>query len=165
VAVGGLNEADGKATVISTADGGATWTRSTSAALSRIQQLFSVSCLPAAHGKTVCLAAGSAEAAAGPVALLSGDGGATWGRKRQFDNTGWLNSISCATTTNCWAAGSGTTVALVGTANKGQSWTSVTSDTSNEDGSVSCLNLDVCVATTDNGLWVTSDDGGLAAAG
>jgi len=28
VAVGGLNEADGTATVISTADGGTTWTRS-----------------------------------------------------------------------------------------------------------------------------------------
>jgi hypothetical protein len=165
VAVGGLNEADGKATVISTTDGGVTWTRSMSAALSRIQQLFSVSCLPGAHGKTVCLGAGAAKEAAGPVALLSGNGGATWDRKRQFDNTGWLNSISCATTTNCWAAGSGTTVALVGTANKGKSWATVTSDTSNEDGSVSCLNLDVCVATTDNGLWVTSDDGGLAATG
>jgi hypothetical protein len=165
VAVGGLDEADGTATVITTADGGATWTRSTSPKLTRIQELFSVSCLPAAGGKTTCLAAGAALEAAGPVALVSRNGGATWGQRKKFDDTGWLNSTSCATTTNCWAAGSGTTVGLVGTANRGKSWTPVTSDTSNEDGSVSCLNVNVCVATTDNGLWVTSDDGGLVSAG
>ena len=164
VAVGGLNEADGTATVISTANGGATWSRSTDPKLSRIEELLSVSCLPAAHGKTTCFAAGAAQQAAGPVAILSRNGGASWGGRRQFDNTGWLNSISCATTKNCWAAGSGTTVALVGTADKGKSWASVTSDTTNEDGSVSCLNVNVCVATNDNGLWVTSDDGGLVAA-
>jgi len=39
------------------------------------------------------------------VAVLSRDGGVTWGDRQQFDNTGWLNSISCATTENCWAAG------------------------------------------------------------
>ena len=77
--------------------------------------------------------------------------GVTWGDRQQFDNTGWLNSISCATTENCWAAGSGTTVSLVGTADAGKSWASVTSDTSNQDGSVSCLSVNVCVATTDNG--------------
>lgn len=165
VAVGGLNEADGKATVISTPDGGARWIRSFGAALSRTQTLFSVSCVSAAHRPSVCAAAGSALQAAGPVALLSANGGFGWDQRHQFDNTGWLNSISCATTTNCWAAGSGTTVALGGTASKGRSWASVTSDTSNQDGSVSCLNANVCVATTDNGLWVTSDDGGLPAAG
>jgi hypothetical protein len=165
VAVGGLNESDGTATVISTADGGATWTRSDDPTLSRIEGLFSVSCLPAAHARTTCSAAGTAQQAAGPVAVLSRDGGVSWGNRQQFDNTGWLNSISCATTENCWAAGSGTTVSLVGTADAGKSWASVTSDTSNQDGSVSCLSVNVCVATTDNALWVTSDDGGLPTAG
>jgi hypothetical protein len=84
------------------------------------------------------------------------DGGATWTT---------FTSISCVTTKNCWAAGSGTTVALAGTANAGKSWATVKSDTSNQDGSVSCLSVSVCVATTDNGLWVTSDDGGLTPAG
>jgi photosystem II stability/assembly factor-like uncharacterized protein len=165
VAVGGLNDGSGTATVISTTDGGATWTRSDDPTLSRIEELFSVSCLPAAHARTTCFAAGTAQQAAGPVAVLSRDGGVTWGDRQQFDNTGWLNSISCATTENCWAAGSGTTVSLVGTADAGKSWASVTSDTSNQDGSVSCLSVNVCVATTDNGLWVTSDDGGLPTAG
>jgi hypothetical protein len=164
VAVGGLNDGGGTATVISTTDGGATWTRSDDPTLSRIEELFSVSCLPAAHARTTCFAAGVAQQAAGPVAVLSRDGGVGWGDRQQFDNTGWLNSISCATTENCWAAGSGTTVSLTGTADAGKSWASVTSDTSNQDGSVSCLSVNVCVATTDNALWVTSDDGGLATA-
>lgn len=30
-----------------------------------------------------------------------------------------------------------------------------------DEGSVSCLSVSVCVATTDNGLWVTRNDGGL----
>jgi hypothetical protein len=162
VAVGGLNESDGTATVITTADGGATWSRSADQTLSRVQLLFSVFCLPAAHGKTSCMAAGSAPQAAGPVALLSRDGGANWGDRQKFDSTGWLNSISCATTTHCWAAGSGTTVALAGTTDKGKSWSTVTSDYQGQDGSVSCLSVSVCVAATDNGLWVTSNDGGLA---
>jgi hypothetical protein len=47
----------------------------------------------------------------------------------------------------------------------GSSWSVVTPDTSNEDGYVSCLSLSTCVAVTDNGGWVTSDDGGLTPAG
>jgi hypothetical protein len=52
-------------------------------------------------------------------------------------------------------------VALAGTSNGGASWSTVTSDTSNEDGSVSCATADFCVATTDGQVWVTSNDGGL----
>jgi photosystem II stability/assembly factor-like uncharacterized protein len=161
VAAGGLNESDGTATVISTTNGGATWSRSMDPALSGVQQLFSVSCLRADDGTPTCAAAADALQAAGPVTLVSHDGGATWGGMQTFDNTGSLNSISCVNTRHCWAAGAGTSVALVGTSNGGTSWSSVTSDTTNQDGSVSCLSVKVCVATTDNGLWVTSDNGGL----
>ena len=163
VAVGGLNEGDGLAQVISTTDGGATWSRSTDPTLSGLQDLFSVSCVPGASGLPVCSAAGTALQAAGPVAVTSTDGGATWSGMETYDNTGWLSSISCADSQHCWAAGSGTTVALVGTDNGGASWSSATSDTSNEEGSVSCGTADVCVATTDNALWVTSSDGALSA--
>ena len=31
----------------------------------------------------------------------------------------------------------------------------------NQEGSVSCLSISTCVAVSDNGIWVTSDDGGL----
>jgi hypothetical protein len=53
---------------------------------------------------------------------------------------------------------------LAGTANRGASWSTVTSDTTNEVGWVSCLSVSTCVAVTDDGLWVTSDDGGLTPA-
>ena len=56
-------------------------------------------------------------------------------------------------------------MALAGTSDGGASWSSVTSDTTDEGGSVSCLSVKVCVATTDNGLWVTRDDGGLVGTG
>jgi large repetitive protein len=163
VAVGGLNLSDGLAQVISTTDGGATWSRSTDPTLSGLEDLFSVSCLPGASGLPVCSAAGASLQAAGPVAVTSVDGGATWSGMETYDNTGWLSSISCADTQHCWAAGSGTTVALVGTDNGGASWSSATSDTSNEVGAVSCATVDVCVAVTDNAVWVTSSDGGLSA--
>ena len=125
-----------------------------------------MSCLPGPTAllHTRCHAAGSALEAAGPVELMSGDGGANWGDVQSFDVTGWLNSISCADALHCWAAGSGTSVALVGTTNGGASWSTVTSDTANEDGSVSCATASFCVATTDGALWVTSTDGGLGAA-
>jgi hypothetical protein len=161
VAGGGLNESDGTATVITTANGGSTWRRSTDPTLSDVQQLFSISCLPTAAGLPTCTAAADALEAAGPVTLVSHNGGATWGGMQTFDDTGWLNSISCVNTQYCWAAGAGTTVSLLGTSNGGRSWSSVTSETTDEDGSVSCLSIKVCVAATDNGLWVTSDDGGL----
>jgi hypothetical protein len=138
VAVGGLNEVDGTASVDTTTDGGATWTASTDPVLSGIQDLFSVSCLPVTGGLPDCHAAGSALSATGPVELASTDGGATWGGVETEDNTGWLNSISCVDAQHCWAAGSGTAVALVGTSDSGGSWSSVTAETTNEDGSVSC---------------------------
>lgn len=163
VAVGGLNYGGGTAAVISTTDGGNTWSLSTDPALTGLEELFSVSCLPpaSAAGSPTCFAAGTVSDAAGPAVVVSHDGGATWGGLQTFDNTGWLNSISCVNAEHCWAAGAGTSVALVGTNTGGSSWLPVTSDTTNEDGSVSCLNVNVCVATTDNGLWVTSDGGGL----
>jgi hypothetical protein len=164
VAAGGLNESDGTATVVSTTDGGSTWSRSLDPSLANVQQFFSVSCLRAG-GVPACMGAGSALEAAGPVALASHDGGATWGGMQTLDTTGWLNSVSCATVRNCWAAGAGTSVSLAGTSNGGETWSTVTSDTTNQDGSVSCLSIKVCVATTDNGLWVTSNDGGLPWAG
>jgi hypothetical protein len=166
VAVGGINGGSGPATVISTTNGGTSWSLSTASALGSVEDFFSVSCLPgpSVTSGAICRAAGVALEAAGPVELSSSDGGNTWGGLETFGDTGWLNSISCADAEHCWAASSGTTVALAGTDDGGASWSTVTSDTSNEDGSVSCATAKFCVATTDGELWVTTDDGGLGAA-
>jgi IPT/TIG domain len=163
VAAGGLDEADGVAQVISTTDGGATWALSTDPTLSGVQDIFSLSCLPTASGLPTCTAAADALEAAGPVILQSSDGGATWSGMETYDDTGWMSSVSCPDASHCWAAGAGTSVALVGTADGGSSWATVDSDTTNEYGIVSCATIDLCVATTDNALWVTTDDGGLGA--
>jgi hypothetical protein len=94
VAVGGLNYSDGMGTTISTRDGGATWSRYTDHAPSRIQQFFSVSCLPGPDGELpVCRAA--AVGTTGPVAVVSRNGGVSWHAAASVDTTGWLNSISC----------------------------------------------------------------------
>ncbi len=165
VAVGGVNGGPGPAAVITTTDGGTTWSLSTDPALASVQEFFSVSCVPgpSVSSTPVCHAAGAALQAAGPVQLTSQNGGASWSGLQTFDSTGWLDSISCVSTQDCWAAGAGTSVALVGTSNGGTSWSSVTSDTTNEEGSVSCATARFCVATTDGAVWVTHDDGGLAA--
>jgi hypothetical protein len=164
VAGGGLNEGDGLAQLISTTDGGATWTLSTDPTLSGLQQIDSLSCLNGASGLPACYAAGDALEAAGPIVISSADGGATWGGMETYDNTGWMYSISCPDASRCWATGGGTTVGLVGTVNGGNSWSQVSSDTSNEEGSVSCATVTFCVTTQDNALWQTTSGGGLAAA-
>jgi len=119
VVAGSLNGAFGPARVISTTDGGATWSLSADAGLSGVELLFGVSCLPDAGGNTTCYAGGTVQAQPGTDERTS-DGGS--------------------------------------------SWSVMTSDTSNEGGYVSCLSVSTCVAVTDNGVWVTSDDGGLTPA-
>ncbi len=165
VAGGGLNEGDGVAQVISTTDGGVTWTLSADPTLTGVQQIFGLSCLPGSNGLPQCAAAADSLQAAGPVVIFSADGGATWSGMETYDNTGWMSSISCADAAHCWAAGAGTSVALAGTADGGNSWSATTSDTTNEYGTVSCASVSLCVASTDNALWQTSDGGGLGSAG
>jgi len=110
---------------------------------------------------TAALTAGTSR----PRACLSPPSGeTTWGHRQRFDTTGWFSSVACASVQRCWVAGAGTSVALAGTLDGGTSWSTVSSDPTDQEGSVSCLNRQVCVAAVDNALWVTQDDGGLTAA-
>lgn len=165
VAAGGLNESDGQAQVISTSDGGATWSLSPDPTLRSLQQLWELSCLPVPGGLPTCHAAADANSAAGPVVITSTDGGTTWSGRETVDNTGWMSAMSCADAQHCWAAGAGTKLGLLGTSDGGSAWSAVMSDTSNEYGQISCASTSFCVATTDNALWVTTDGGGLAGTG
>jgi hypothetical protein len=164
VAAGGLNLDDGLSEVISTTDGGATWSWSADPVLSGVQTLWGLSCVPVPGSLPTCYAAGGASGTAGPVVLKSADGGATWSGDETYDDTGWMSSVSCADASHCWTAGGGTTVSLLGTSDAASSWHEVTADTTNEEGNVSCPMVSLCVAATDNALWVTTDDGGLSAA-
>ena len=75
----------------------------------RVQQLMDVSCLPTAGGGTTCYGAGvtfaSDSGTAESLVLVSQDDGATWAQVESLTDNGWFNSISCASTHNCWAAG------------------------------------------------------------
>jgi len=164
VAVGDRLVAGGTGSVITTRNGGITWSRT---ALPRVSTLYSVSCVPAGRTATCFTAGGITTGAAGnrAVILMSRNGGRTWKSKQTFGYGANFptNSLSCASATHCWAAWAGTTNALSGTADAGATWSAATTtDAVLEYGSVSCLSVTVCVATTDNGLWVTTDDGGLS---
>jgi hypothetical protein len=163
VAAGGLNEGDGQAQVVSTSDGGATWSLSPDPTLHSLQQLFSLSCRSVPGALPTCHAAASANSAAGPVVVTSTDGGTTWSGRETVDKTGWMSAISCADAQHCWAAGAGTKLGLLGTNDGGSAWSTVMSDTSNEYGQLACPTSSFCVATTDSALWVTTDGGGLQA--
>jgi hypothetical protein len=71
VVVGGLNYYDGKAQIIATTDGGATWSLSLDPTLAGLQQLFSVACLPVPGGLPTCRPAGNAGAGGGPAIVTS----------------------------------------------------------------------------------------------
>jgi len=163
VAVGGINESDGTAAVISTTDGGASWSLSPDPALVGIQQLMSVSCVAQSSAIALCEAVGSA-LTSGPVTLTSSDGGTTWSGEEFLHGAGWLSSISCADAGNCWTAGAGTTLSLAGTNDGGQTWLPTGGNTSNQEGSVSCASSVFCAATSVGALFVTTDDGGLTPA-
>jgi hypothetical protein len=163
VAAGGLNDGVGLAEVIATTDGGDTWTLSTDPTLQGVQDIFGLSCVPTDGGPPVCNVAGAALEAEGPLEITSTDGGSTWSGIETYDNTGWFQSISCPDAQHCWAAGGGTTVSLLGTADGGASWSEQTADTTNEVGSVSCASVSFCVTTADNAVWYTTDGGGLSA--
>ncbi len=164
VAVGGPDEVNGIGTVLATYNGGRTWTRFASATIGDFQ---SVSCAPGI-GVPTCFATGSVydpqSGAADSVIATSRTGGVTWSVQQDFGNQSPFYSITCTDASHCWAGGNGyQNQALDGTADGGRSWSLVTASEGNTDeGAVSCLSVSVCVATTDNGLWVTTDDGGLA---
>jgi photosystem II stability/assembly factor-like uncharacterized protein len=167
VAVGGSDNANiGQALVLVGA--GAGWTQSTSPVLSEISTLFGISCVPNGTDPETCYAAGMSNNQAGsqsaPVELVSSDGGQTWAATGfTAAGNGWLNSISCADTTDCWAASTGTELALAGT-DDGSTWYPETVGITNQDNEVSCASVDFCVATADNALWTTTDDGGITTA-
>jgi hypothetical protein len=165
VAVGGMNnENGGQATVLT--GSGFVWQPSTSPVLSEISTLFGVSCAPNGSATQTCYAVGasdnSSDTEGGPVELISTDGGQTWTGTGFDIGSGWLNSVSCADASDCWAAGAGTQLALTGTSDGGTTWYPETVTDTDQLNFVSCASVDFCVATADNALWITTDDGGIA---
>jgi hypothetical protein len=155
VAVGALSET-GPATAISTTSSGTTWSQSQSSVLGQLGGLESVSC---PTGTTVCFASGSPESSEGSAVVQSTDSGTTWSTVPASAGYGF-SSISCANTLTCWAAGgfSTTLSVLAGTGNGGSTWQEGTSSTYQES-NVSCASTEVCIATINNQLLTTDDNG------
>jgi photosystem II stability/assembly factor-like uncharacterized protein len=155
----------GYGTAITTSNGGLTWTRP--ASLRSMLTLTGVSCVPGGLLVPTCYASGasaiSPQGGGWATVVVSRDGGMTWSVRKVFTggSPGQYSPISCADARHCWTAWGLSVLALAGTADAGASWSTVNSDLSDEFGYVSCLSASTCVATTDQGLWVTSDDGGL----
>ena len=163
IAAGGLNEGDGVAQVISTTDGGDTWSISTDPVLQGVQEIFGLACFPVTGGLPVCNAVGSALGASGPVEISSADGGATWSGSETYDTEGWFASMACPDARDCWLGGWETTSALLGTDNGGASWSQESAAAKGET-NVACATLSFCIATPEYGLWYTTDDGGIGTA-
>jgi hypothetical protein len=167
VAVGGTNNENGGQALVLTG-GGISWQASTAPVLNEISTLFGVSCAPTASSSLTCYAVGASDNSSGTeggsVELVSADGGQTWTGNEFVADKGWLQSVSCADATDCWAGGAGTQLALTGTADGGNTWYPENVSGTNQLNNVSCASVDFCVATADNKLWLTSDDGGIATA-
>jgi photosystem II stability/assembly factor-like uncharacterized protein len=163
IAVGGPNQVGGKGTVVDTSNGGRTWSRFPSAKLDNFQ---GVSCVRGIVVPTCFATATEYDPQSGAddyVIAVSHTGGRSWSIDQNFGNAAAFVSMTCTDASHCWAGGDGQTDALDGTADGGKTWSLVTASEGNLDvGDVSCLTVNVCAATTDDGLWVTTDDGGLA---
>lgn len=167
VAVGGTNNENGGQALVVTG-GGISWQASTAPVLNEISTLFGVSCAPNTSSSLTCYAVGASDNSSGTeggsVELVSTDGGQTWTGTEFVADKGWLQSVSCADATDCWAGGAGTQLALTGTKDGGNTWYPEDVSGTNQLNNVSCASVDFCVATADNKLWLTSDDGGITTA-
>jgi photosystem II stability/assembly factor-like uncharacterized protein len=124
-----------------TTDGGTTWTQRPAGLTAALE---SVSC-PSA---SICFVAGPNEI------LSTTDQGVTWASH----STPTMNSISCATTTECVAVGDSGSVTH--STDGGTTWTSsIAISGSGSLRAVSCTSASACFAAADNGIYWTSDGG------
>jgi len=173
--------------VITTADGGASWSDQPSGTQS---DLLGVNC---PTGST-CLAVGSGgailrttdsgaswtEQSSGTAGLLSAvncasaadcvavgnfgtvlttsDGGDTWSPGAS-GTTAYLDAVDCPSTSECLAVGEGGTV--LRSTDGGQSWSAQDSGIGDDLMSVSCFSADRCMASGSAGTAITTADGGL----
>ena len=156
--------------LVGTTDGGATWTpESAPSSLTSLQyEYFStVSCAT----DTQCWIAGSGSSTPGtvsPLVIDTSNGGATWNAETvsTADASGF-SSLSCPTTTECWAVGSGSAgaVAYV-TQDGGSSWheqylPAIMRSSYAVGASVTCPNASACwvTGTVQQGLVGSSPQG------
>ena len=188
VAVGGFPPTGTDPPIVTTTDGGATWTLRTSNSGSG-NYLHAVTCLP---GSTTCYAVGrggsivttsdlvtwtkmtsgvttmldSVTCPSASFCLASGQGGtidtfngSTWTPTTGLGGGVFLAGVTCLDTANCYAAGKqGVTIA---TTNGGISWNQQAGGgTTQQMNSVSCADEETCVAVGQAGTILQTTNGG-----
>ncbi|EQD47516.1 BNR repeat-containing glycosyl hydrolase, partial [mine drainage metagenome] len=115
--------------ILSTTDGGSSWNLVYSASSSSgIDSFYGVSC----PSLSTCFAVGYSGLNSTSLIVATTNGGSTWNNQTVPDNQSgfgpWLDSISCPTTTTCFAASESSAGPLsngliLTTSNGGSSWT------------------------------------------
>jgi photosystem II stability/assembly factor-like uncharacterized protein len=131
-------------TILTTTDGGATWTAQASA---HAGWLFGVAGTDAAHAWAV----GGAH---GATVLGTSDGGATWAA--QATTTGSLQAVAAMDATHAWAVGSYGSAAQIVATNDGAAWSKETLPV--DAGPL----LDVCAADASH-VWAVGNGGTIVA--
>jgi photosystem II stability/assembly factor-like uncharacterized protein len=133
--------------IVTTTDGGTTWTRQTSNAGAG-NYLHSISCL---LGTTTCTAVGRAGTIVTTTDLV------TWTKVAASGTTSMLNSVTCLSTSFCMAVGQNGTVDTW----NGSSWTATTGNGgAGMLAGVSCIDTSDCYATGKQGVTIATTDGG-----
>jgi photosystem II stability/assembly factor-like uncharacterized protein len=164
-AIGGVS-----AVIVTTKDGGATWTRETTP--SGLGELYSVSCAAAVDCVAVGWSLSGPSGGATPDIVATTDGGATWTREAAPSRTGALYGVSCSSALHCVAVGdeepSDTSGAVLVTTDGGTTWSY--RPILNEEGgltAVSCPTPWFCLTVGEDpsdqfGLAATTSDGGAS---
>ena len=158
VGYGGSTPAGG--VVLTTTDGGTTWTQQTIP--SGVGAFYGVAC----PSTSDCVAVGRTPSYNG-VVLTTTDGGTTWTQQTIPSGIG-VGGVSCPSTTNCVVVGDTTTYngVVLTTADGGTTWVnqSLPSGVGSLN-SVSCASTSDCIASgntaSSTGFIITSADGGV----
>ncbi len=130
--------------ILTTADGGSTWTSRPSGV---IVTLSAVNC----PSSTICYAGGSG------TIIKSTNGGQTWASQNPGISQ-YVYDISCPTTTTCFASGGNG--ALLATTNGGSTWSNQGASSAFPIFSLSCPTTTTCFAVTYDGWLMSTTNGG-----
>jgi photosystem II stability/assembly factor-like uncharacterized protein len=135
-------------TIVTSTDGGNTWTAMTS---NTTNLLNAITCL----STTSCVATGQG----GTVDVLSSG---TWTPTSGVGGTEFLAGVTCNTAINCYAAGQfGTTESFDSTNIAGSAAKVAGGGTSQQMNAISCVDASDCVAVGNAGTILTTSNGGL----
>jgi photosystem II stability/assembly factor-like uncharacterized protein len=169
LAVGVTFSVPPEAVVLSTGDGGRTWTALALPDVDLATHLLGVTCVTASDCWAVGFQAGTSNLNSPGVVLVTADGGTTWSEQPLPIGVAYLNNVACANTADCWAVGAASPgAAIYATTDGGQTWQAQEAPAAGFLYAIACPSSTVCfaggwdaaitgpvmIATTDGGqVW------------